>query len=470
MAEQKLFVGPRVRRIRNRLGLSQAEMAENLQISPSYMNLIERNQRPLTVQILLKLATTYQIDIGELEGGDVGETVGRLKEAFSDPLLVNELPSPAELLDIAESAPNASRGLLKLYEAYQELSARLSNLSGAIEERGAVASAASVSITQQVQAWFEENGPAFPDIEAAADRISERLTPRDDPFGAIKTRLREVYNADVRIVPHHVLPDDRARFDRHGLRVFLSEGLPHPERVYFSAVELALIGEGAFLDDLTEKTGLPQGEARRLARMTFAHSLAAAILMPRERFQRAASGERYDTRALARRFSVLEGRVMERLAVIKPAEDETGPDFACVITERAGSILKKIGGAGVALPHFGQLCARLPHFDALDKRPFTFRTVAFSDENRFVTRACLDILFESKGDAPPQTRLTSLYIRESGAASVFGEDAGFGHERFVGSTCRLCQRRSCAQRTMPPATRPAALHDYALGLSDFDPA
>src|SRR5207247_8650985 len=53
---KKLFVGPRFRRIRQQLGLSQTPIAERLGTSPSYINLIERNQRPVTAQILLRLA------------------------------------------------------------------------------------------------------------------------------------------------------------------------------------------------------------------------------------------------------------------------------------------------------------------------------------------------------------------------------------------------------------------------------
>ncbi len=67
MAEHKIFAGPRVRRIRNGLGLTQTAMAEGLGISPSYLNLIERNQRPLTVQLLLKLAAVYKVDLDELQ-------------------------------------------------------------------------------------------------------------------------------------------------------------------------------------------------------------------------------------------------------------------------------------------------------------------------------------------------------------------------------------------------------------------
>ena len=68
MAEQKIFAGPRIRRIRNGKGLTQTAMAEGLGISPSYLNLIERNQRPLTVQLLLQLASVYKVELDELQG------------------------------------------------------------------------------------------------------------------------------------------------------------------------------------------------------------------------------------------------------------------------------------------------------------------------------------------------------------------------------------------------------------------
>src|SRR5258708_26452437 len=67
---KKLFVGPRFRRIRQQLGLSQTQIAEGLGISPSYINLIERNQRPVTAQILLPLAAAYDLDLRDLATAD----------------------------------------------------------------------------------------------------------------------------------------------------------------------------------------------------------------------------------------------------------------------------------------------------------------------------------------------------------------------------------------------------------------
>jgi transcriptional regulator with XRE-family HTH domain len=92
MADQKLFAGPRIRRIRNAKGLTQTAMAEGLGISPSYLNLIERNQRPLTVQLVLKLASVYKVDPEELQyvvlerapGDDAGGRMGRTAGAHGD--------------------------------------------------------------------------------------------------------------------------------------------------------------------------------------------------------------------------------------------------------------------------------------------------------------------------------------------------------------------------------------------------
>jgi len=119
MAENKIFAGPRLRRIRNGLNLTQTAMAEALEISPSYLNLIERNQRPLTVQLLLKLAAVYKVDLDELRGGTGSDISGGLREVFADPLLSGEVPGDQELIEVAEAAPNAAAAVLKLYRAYR---------------------------------------------------------------------------------------------------------------------------------------------------------------------------------------------------------------------------------------------------------------------------------------------------------------------------------------------------------------
>ena len=62
-SDKKVFAGPRIRRLRRERGLTQARMAADLGISASYLNLIERDQRPVSVQILLKLAEVYDVEL-----------------------------------------------------------------------------------------------------------------------------------------------------------------------------------------------------------------------------------------------------------------------------------------------------------------------------------------------------------------------------------------------------------------------
>ena len=66
MSTRPLYLGPRLKRIRRELGLTQQAMADELGISPSYIALIERNQRPLTADLLLRLARAYKLDMADL--------------------------------------------------------------------------------------------------------------------------------------------------------------------------------------------------------------------------------------------------------------------------------------------------------------------------------------------------------------------------------------------------------------------
>ena len=51
LAPRKIFAGPRLKRLRRERRLTQARMADELDVSPSYLNLMESNQRPITVQV-----------------------------------------------------------------------------------------------------------------------------------------------------------------------------------------------------------------------------------------------------------------------------------------------------------------------------------------------------------------------------------------------------------------------------------
>src|SRR6201982_1798961 len=117
---KKLFVGPRFLRLRQPLNAPQTQMAEGLGLSPSYINLIERNQRPVTAQILLRLAETYDLDLRDLATADEDRFFAELNEIFSDPLFRQIDVPKQELRALAELCPGVVHSLQRLYAAYTE--------------------------------------------------------------------------------------------------------------------------------------------------------------------------------------------------------------------------------------------------------------------------------------------------------------------------------------------------------------
>src|SRR5919106_3837711 len=115
-SERKLYLGARVRRLRRELGLNQSAMAAEIGVSPSYLNHLERNQRPVTAPVLLRLAEVYDVDLRSFaaEGGE-GTGVDQLAEIFADPLFADIGIPRYELLEVADNAPAVADAVSRLY-------------------------------------------------------------------------------------------------------------------------------------------------------------------------------------------------------------------------------------------------------------------------------------------------------------------------------------------------------------------
>ena len=128
MDDQKLFAGQRIRRVRKDRGLTQARMADDLGISTSYLNLIERNQRPLTAQTLLKLADAYDIDLKEFSGSAEARAMTQLQEVFRDPMFDDRI-GETEIKDMAAASPAAAEAINRLFHAWREANDNASELA-----------------------------------------------------------------------------------------------------------------------------------------------------------------------------------------------------------------------------------------------------------------------------------------------------------------------------------------------------
>lgn len=476
MAEQKIFAGPRIRRIRNTKELTQTAMAEALGISPSYLNLIERNQRPLTVQLLLKLSSVFKIEIDELQG-ETGATLASLKEVFADPLLSGELPGDQEVIEIADGAPNASAAILKLYRAYREQAGRLSDLSAMLAKDGHSPALAGARLPiDEVREAMDNRGNHYPALEEEAEAFHSLLKPGDDLMAALKAWLRTEHGIVVRALPVATMPNWRRRYDRHSQRLFLSERLSPFDQLREVAMEVAQmrmnVAIGASVNDLK----LTSDEARRIARFEMARYAAHALMMPYQAYLAAAQRARYDIDVLRSRFGVSFEQAANRLTTLARA-NALGVPFFMLEVDLAGHRFRSAGAQGFPQQRFGGLCPKLSIHAAFGQPgQILVEAVEMPGGAEFLTLS--RTLEGPQGAFSERPRRTAILLGcDIGFAdeTVYGEalpmTAGKPPQRAsipVGPACRLCERSGCLARAEPPITRPLGLDEMVTGLSAFD--
>ncbi|MDK1488563.1 helix-turn-helix domain-containing protein [Sinorhizobium sp. 7-81] len=467
MAENKIFAGPRVRRIRNGLQLTQTAMAEALGISPSYLNLIERNQRPLTVQLLLKLASVYKVDLDELQG-ETGSGLAQLREVFADPLLAGELPGDQELIEVTEAAPNASGGIVKLYRAYREQASRLKDLADLLAGQGHMAALSDTRLPiDEVREAFEARPNHFARIEEAMEAFHAALSPGDDLAGALKAWLKKEHGLVVRTLPVHAMPNLRRRFDRHSMRLFISERLSPFDQAREIAMEVASIACHEPIDAELEQFRFATAEARRIGRFELARYAAHAVMMPYQAFLAAAQRAKYDIDVLRSRFQVSFEQAANRLTMLQ-RPGAAGIPFFLMEIDNAGHRLRRAGALGFPNARFGGACPKLNiHAAFAVPGQILVDRVEMPEGSEFlVVSRTLD---GPQAGFQERVRRTALLI---GCDVGFAEEVVYGASRMpavpVGAACRLCERQGCLARAEPPVTRPLGLDEMATGLSVFD--
>ncbi len=472
MAEQKIFAGPRIRRIRQDQNETQTAMAQALGISPSYLNLIERNQRPLTVQLLLKLAGTYKINLETLQSGDAG-IVSALREAFGDPLLDGELQGAnrgnQEIVDFAEGTPNAAAAFVKLHRAYRDTQARLTELSDMLARTGQTAPVTRTRLpADEVHDVLEARPYHFASIEEEAQAFLTLLKPGDALPAALKNWLKSEHNISVRVLPADVMPNWRRRYERHSQRLFISERLTPQDQLREIAMEACQIRMQAAFAAETTKLKLSSDEARRFARFELARYAAHAIIMPRQAFLEAARRTHYDIDVLRARFQVSWEQAAMRLITLG-ADPASGISFFAIEIDHAGYPIRRVGAQGFPQARFGGRCPKLPIHSA------------FSEPGRVLVEAVempdgAELIMVARTLEGPQMafrerpRRTALML---GFDAAFAKDTVYGPASTekptpIGPSCRLCERQGCMARAEPPLTKPLGLDDMVTGFSVFD--
>ena len=431
-------LGAKVKALRRQHGISQAQLAEKLDVSASYLNLIENNRRPLPAAMMIQLAQVFSVELGAFVADDDARLSADLLEALSDPLFEHHELHGADVKELVTSSPNLARAMLAPSEEVNDLVQRRGNYFAALEE--------------------------------AAEELWKRgRIDGDDLYGALRFHLREAHGLSVHIArwdeEHGVL----RRFDPENKRVVLSELLPTRSRNFQLAHQLALLAHHSLLDEILDEDGGVSEEARPLARVALDNYFAGAVLMPYRRFLEAARGTRYDLDVLGRRFRVGFEQAAHRLTTLRRKGAE-GVPFHMLRIDVAGNISKRFSGSGIRVSRFSGACPRWNVFAAFQTPNMIRIQVSKMLDGQTYFCIARTIQKDSGGFHQQHPVLAiGLGCRIEHARELVYSDGvaldGAGTAVPVGVTCRQCDRDECDERAVPSMRAPLRIDENIRGAS-----
>ncbi len=471
MANISKYLGPRLRRLRRDLGLTQANMAADLEISPSYVALLERNQRPLTAELLIRLARTYDLDIAALadEGGD--EQRARVEAVLKDPVFADiDLPA-AETSDVVANYPGFAEALLRIHTAWREEQLALADRVAEPGGETLAAGAAPPDPMAESRRFLAARRNSFPMLDDAGEQLAAAVAKA----GGLAQYFQAKHGLRVRRLPADVMLGAIRRLNHHGRELQLDDQLDPASQKFQMALQLIYLEYRQTLDALLHEGSFHTGNGRRLADRALASYGAAAVLMPYAGFARAAEKRFYDVEALARQFETSFEQTAHRLTTLqKPGA--THVPFFFLRVDPAGNVSKRLDGAGFPFARHGGGCP-LWSVHQVFRTPGQVVTqwIELPDGERFFSIARTVHQGGGAFAAPRAERAVALVCAaEHAGRLIYARGPGAPDPALatgIGITCRLCHRANCIARAAPPIGRDMLPDEYRrtgvpFGFSD----
>jgi XRE family transcriptional regulator, fatty acid utilization regulator len=452
----KTYMGVRLRRLREERSLKQVELAKALEISPSYLNQLEQNQRPLTVALLLRLNALFGIDVQPFSQDAEARLITDMRDALAES---GEAVSLAELRELATNMPAVGRALVGLHRRHRDAIERGDAMAAQLGDDW-VAGARSRQPFEQVREFFYAHSNHIEPLDAAAERIHREagLVAGMLPEG-LRERLTRTHGVTVTFVEGQTA----RRFDPDTRTLSLSAALTPGQHAFQMATQLGFLELDAVLSELTESAILADGAARRLARIGLANYFAGALLLPYGEFLAAAEVEQYDIERLEARFGVGFETVCHRLSTLQ-RPGARGVPFFFVRVDRAGNISKRQSATDFHFSRVGGSCPLWNVYEAFVRPGRILRQIAQMPDGRSYLWIARTVT--SGGGAfgrPGKSFAIGLGcdLRHAGRL-VYARGLDLADPRAptpIGAGCKVCERPACPQRAFPPIGHALAIDE-----------
>ena len=449
MAVQKIYAGAKLRELRGRVSLTQKDFADRLGVSLPYLNQMENNNRPVSTTVVLSLAQEFGFDVTELQSGDEARLLGDMREVLADPVFTGPAPQLADLRLAAANAPTLAHAFLALHAAYRQAHERLASLDEALGREDA---RARPSPWEEVRDFFHYCDNYIDAVDRAAERFALSV-PVSGSIDVAAQAALESAGITVRRSSGGAL----RQFDPATRELTLSARAAQSTQRFQLLLQLALIAQDRLLEATLDLARFQSEEARAIAKIGLANYFAGAALMPYERFLTAAQETRHDLELLADRFGASLEQVAHRLSTLQRAGAK-GIPFFFVRVDPAGTITKRHSATPLQFARYGGACPLWNVHQAFETPGRWLRQLAETPDG--IRYFCLARDVSKPGGAwgAPTRRFAiglGCEMRHAGAV-VYADNMDRGGDDVfepIGISCRICERRNCHQRAVPPLER-----------------
>ncbi len=451
MRQRKIFAGAKLRALRDQHSLTQGALAKRLDVSTSYINQIENNQRPLTAALMLALAEGFGLDLGELMSDTSDRLLADLREIFADPVFGETTPALMELKTLTANNPDTAHALLRIYEAYRKVNERLASADEAMitGPGGGIQTA-----YEEVRDFFHYAGNYIAPLDQAAEDLAAELGGTGiNNFTNLANYLANTHDVKIDITTPSS-PDMLRNYDRQSRTLLLNARLPGSTHYFLAASQLADMEQTTRISEIVQSADFKTEEAKQICRIGLANYFAGALQMPYSMFLKAAEGKRHDLEELSHQFGASLEQVAHRLSTLqKPGEK--GVPFFFARVDAAGTITKRHSATPLQFARFGGACPLWNVHRAFESRGDITRQLAETpDGHRYISLAWAQEKRIGGHNSPIRRYAYALGCEVTYANRiVYADDLDTTKaENFdpIGVSCRTCERRNCPQRSVPP--------------------
>jgi predicted transcriptional regulator/transcriptional regulator with XRE-family HTH domain len=462
MATQKLYAGAKLREIRGRLSLTQKTFADKLGVSLPYLNQMENNHRPVSASVVLALAQEFGLDVTELTVGESERLVSDMREALADPVFAQTTPPLADLRLAASNAPALARAFLDLHRAYRQTHERLASLDEALGREDA---SLRPSPWEEVRDFFHYCDNYIDAVDRAAEHFA---TPTGGQTDVTRIAITALERRGI-TVAFSDLPEVR-RYDPATRQLTLSNRTASATQRFQLLLQVALLTQNELIEATLDLARFATPEARDIAKIGLANYFAGAALLPYRAFQAAALETRHDLERLADLFGASIEQVAHRLSTLQ-RPGAKGIPFFFVRVDQAGTITKRHSATRLQFARFGGACPLWNVHRAFETPGHFLRQLAETPDG--VRYLCLARDVSKPGGAflaPVRRYAIGLGCEITHAANLVYSDGLDLKGRFepIGISCRICERRDCHQRSVPPLERRLKVDPDKRGLLPYD--